>query len=89
MVSSSKAVLKLGRKVLLTGDKPFMLVLHIFGGSSQVRYGGEENSEVTVTSQGNRTVVGLRFANYWHKDDVSMRSTRVEKGLVEKLYVEK
>ena len=68
-------VLKLQRKVPLAGTAPLLLVLNIFGGSSRVGCGGQQ------------TVRGLRCEDYWHQDEGS-RKTRVEKGLIEKFYVE-
>ena len=76
-------VLKFQRKVRLAADKPYLLVLHIFGGSSRVGYGGET---IIRSSNGSREQVGLSFCAI---DDVGKKTTNVQRGLVEKFYVEK
>ena len=76
-------VLKFQRKVRLAADKPYLLVLHIFGGSSRVGYGGET---IIRSSNGGREQVGLSFCAI---DDVGKKTTNVQRGLVEKFYVEK
>ena len=79
-------VMKLDKKVPLKGGEPFMLVLNMFGGSSLVGCGGEERLSFGVG--GSEGEIQLRLEDYRHKDNVCSRTTNVEKGIVEKLFIE-
>ena len=73
-------------KILLKGGEPYMLVLNVFGGSSLVGCGGEEKLGLGVS--GIRGEIQLRLEDYRHRDNVCSKTTNVEKGLVEKFYIE-
>ena len=82
---TASTVLKLMRKVPLKAGQPYMLVLNMFGGASRVGCGGEESLAFYLNGVRGEILV----EDYKHRDNVGSKTTKVEKGIVEKFYIEK
>ena len=82
--SDSTTILQFGKSVPVSSEKIYLIGLTMIGGASVVGHGGEEF--VIVEKDCGKTIL-LKFDDYKHKDDVQGQTTDVEKGVIEKLYV--